>query len=40
MDSVTAGTPEEESSANDDQEIEAATPEKSSKGRKKVAANE
>lgn len=40
MDSVTAGTPEEDSSANDDQEIETAAPEKSSKGRKKVAANE
>jgi recombination protein RecA len=40
MDSVAAGTPEEASSANDDQEIETTTPEKSSKGRKKVAANE
>jgi recombination protein RecA len=40
MDSVTAGTPEEDSSANDDQEMETAAPEKSSKGRKKVAANE
>jgi recombination protein RecA len=40
MDTVVAGVPEEESSANDDQEMETATPEKSSKGRKKVAANE
>ncbi len=40
MDSVVAGTPEEESSANDDQEVEALAPEKAPKGRKKVAANE
>lgn len=40
MDSVITGSPEEDSSANDDQEMEATTPEKSSKGRKKVAANE
>ena len=40
MDSIVAGSPEEETSANDDQEIEASTPEKSPKGRKKVAANE
>lgn len=40
MDSIVAGAPEEDSSANDDQELETATPEKSAKGRKKVAANE
>jgi recombination protein RecA len=40
MDSIVAVVPEEDSSVGEDQDLENATPEKSTKGRKKIAANE